>query len=117
MTDFGKAVWQFKMPNKSLSYERRMVGLCPTPHQGTEYPGPAIAEFAWLTEKALFPLLLGEPEEARLDAVVLLARRLKAAKPGCFASGESQGKIRRGKLAFPLGFSRAFLGQKPSNVS
>jgi len=63
----------------------------------------------------LFPLVLWETEEANLHVVVLLARRLKAAKPGCFASGESQGIIRRGKFTFPLGFSQAFLGQKPSN--
>ena len=52
--------------------------------------------------------------EDELGAVVLLARR-RSRQPGCFASGESQGIIRRGKFTFPLGFSQAFLGQKPSN--
>ena len=52
--------------------------------------------------------------EVWLDAVALLARR-RSRQPGCFASGESQGIIRRGKFTFPLGFSQAFLGQKPSN--
>ena len=36
-------------------------------------------------------------------------------QPGCFASGESPGIIRRGKFTFPLGCSRAFLVQKPTN--
>ena len=52
--------------------------------------------------------------EVWLGAVVLLARR-QSRQPGCFASGESQGIIRRGKFTFPCGCSRAFLGQKPSN--
>ena len=42
--------------------------------------------------------------EVRLGAVVLLARR-RSRQPGCKASGESQGIIRRGKFTFPLGFS------------
>ena len=59
--------------------------------------------------------MLGDTVEVKLDAVVLLARRLSAANPGCKASGESLGIIRRGKFTFPCGFSLAFLGQKPSN--
>ena len=66
-------------------------------------------------KKTLFPLLLGDTGNARHHAVVLLARRLSAANPGCKASGESLGIIRRGKFTFPCGFSLAFLGQKPSN--
>ena len=56
----------------------------------------------------------GRDAKVWLRAVVLLARR-QSRQPGCFASGESQGIIRRGKSIFPLGCSRAFLGQKPSN--
>ena len=55
--------------------------------------------------------------ENMLVIIMLLARRPLDANPGCKASGESQGMIRRGKFTFPLGFSRAFWGQKPSNFS
>ena len=59
---------------------------------------------------------MGRNAEVWPGAVVLLARR-RSRQPGCFASGESQGIIRRGKFTFPLGCSRAFLGQKPSTFS
>ncbi len=42
----------------AVRHKRDTVGLCPTPHQGVEHPGPAIADVAWREEKALFPLLL-----------------------------------------------------------
>ena len=64
----------------------------------------------------LVPTVAERNAEDELGAVVLLARR-RSRQPGCFASGESQGIIRRGKFTFPLGFSQAFLGQKPSNFS
>ena len=65
-------------------------------------------------KESLVPADSGRNAEVWLGAVVLLARR-RSRQPGCFASGESQGIIRRGKFTFPLGCSRAFLGQKPSN--
>ena len=81
----------------------RTVGLCPTPHQGTEYPGPTTADVAWLAEQSLFPLLLGDTKDPIVDGVVLLARRPKAANPGCKASGERKGKSPEEKRAFPSG--------------
>ena len=67
-------------------------GFHPGPHQGTEYPGPAIADAALCVEKALFPLLLGDIEEAILPAVVLLARRLSAATPDAKHPGKCERK-------------------------
>jgi hypothetical protein len=43
-------------------------------------------------EKALFPLLLGDIEEAILPAVVLLARRLSAANPDAKHPGKCERK-------------------------
>jgi hypothetical protein len=40
----------------------------------------------------LFPLLLGDTEEAKLDAVVLLARRLSAANPDAKHPGKCERK-------------------------
>ena len=40
----------------------------------------------------MFPLLLGDNVKARLDAVVLLARRLSAANPDAKHPGKSEGK-------------------------
>jgi len=40
----------------------------------------------------LFPLLLGDSEEAKLDAVELLARRLSAAKPDAKHPGKCERK-------------------------
>jgi len=68
------------------------VGLCPTPHQGVEHPGPTIADVAWRVKTALFPQLLGETAEVRLDAIVLLARRLSAAKPDAKHPGKQERK-------------------------
>ena len=64
----------------------------------------------------LVPTVSERNAEDELGAVVLLARR-RSRQPGCKASGESQGIIRRGQCTFPLGFSQAFLGQKLSNFS
>ena len=61
-------------------------------HQGGDRPGPAIADVAWLTEQSLFPLVLGDTEEARLAADVLLARRLSAARPDAKHPGKCERK-------------------------
>ena len=66
--------------------------FAPDPNQGVEHPGPAIADIARLPEKTKFPLLLGETEEARLDAVVLLAWRLSVAKPDAKHPGKYERK-------------------------
>ena len=52
----------------------------------------------------MFPLLPGDTGNARHHAVVLLARRLSAANPGCKASGESLGKSAGESLLFPADF-------------
>ena len=49
------------------------------------------------------PADTGKNAEVWLGAVVLLARR-RSRQPGCFASGESQGIIRRGKFFSPSDF-------------
>ena len=51
----------------------------------------------------LFPAGAWRDAEDGLGAIVLLARR-RSRQPGCFASGESQGRIRRGKFTFPWDF-------------
>ena len=51
-----------------------------------------IADNTWSAKKALFPLLLGDTQETRLPAVVLLARRLSAAKPDAKHPGKCEKK-------------------------
>ena len=51
-----------------------------------------IADNTWSAKKALFPLLLGDSEEAKLDAVELLARRLSAASPDAKHPGKCERK-------------------------
>ena len=55
-------------------------------------PAPTIADVAWLAEQSLLPLLLGDTKEAIVDTVVLLARRLSAAKPDAKHPGKSERK-------------------------
>jgi len=51
---------------------------------------------------------------ATLDAVALLARRLNAANPDAKHPGKAKDRT-QGQARFPLGFSVAFWGQKPSS--
>ena len=93
---------------------KETLGLfAPSPNQGDDPPGPTIADVTWYSVFSWFPLLHRRTDKAGIDRAVLLARRLKAAKPGCLASGESQGIIRRGKFTFPLGFSRLSWARSP----
>ena len=70
-----------------------------------------------LNDKAnLVPVEVGRNAEDWLGAVVLLARR-RSRQPGCFASGESQGIIRREKFTFPLRMFPGFLGPEAFKLS
>ena len=87
------------------------AGLCPTPHHGRDAPGPAIAKKARCNEYSILRRYLEKTD--RHDTIRLLARPLSAANPDAKHPEKAGEKSAGGKLAFPLGFSRLSMGQKP----
>ena len=71
------------------------AGACSAPvplNQRTSSSGLQIADITWQAKKALFPLLHGDTVDAKLDVVVLLARRLSAARSDAKHPGKCERK-------------------------
>ncbi len=83
------------------------------PNQGGDRPGPALAENTGYSNKSTCPHYLGRTQK-RLPLRFWPSRFQRPARMRSIRG--KPGIIPRGKLAFPLGFSRFSWGQKPLTV-
>ena len=67
---------------------RNPARLCPAPHQGDDLPVPTFADISICDKKAVSRCCV--EKTAKLAAVELLARRLKAANPDAKPPGKAE---------------------------